>query len=287
MNFDQIFPDEREKGETRMKQCHLVLLRMFKVFDYLCSKYQIKYFLCSGTLKGAVIFKGFKPWDDDFDVGMTRENYEKFVQYAAPELPDDIFFQTPDTDPYFPPCHNVEAKLRDKYSSYNFIPGSEQFKWHNGIMLDILVFDQAYLPHNFFIFLINRTLKFLFQSRGNNKRAEVLKWITKYSPFRLVYASSFINGRKMIKLGANYFKEKELATLIKIKFEGVDTYIPVGWHNYLKRRYGDYLKLPPPEKQKGHHSVDIPDPFTPCNHTEIFYWDDRKKVKDKAFGFGS
>src|SRR5574337_544911 len=121
MNFDLLFPDEREKGDTRIKQCQLVLFRMFKIFRFLCAKHDIQYFLCSGTLKGAIRNKGFKPWDDDFDVAMTRDNYEKFVQLVVPELPNDVFFQTPETDKFFPACHRVEAKLRDKYSSYSLM----------------------------------------------------------------------------------------------------------------------------------------------------------------------
>ena len=245
MNFDQIFPDEREKGETRIKQCHLVMLRMFKILDYLCTRYDIKYFLCSGTLKGAIRNKGFKPWDDDFDVGMTRENYEKFVEHAVPELPVDIFFQTPETDPYFPSCHRVEAKLRDKFSSYSLKENTGKFNYHSGLMLDILVFDRAYLPSNFFIFLLNRSLKFLFKNKGNQARASVLKLISRYAPIPLVYSNSYIDGFRMITKGANYFRKKELSTLIKIKFEGVDAFIPQGWHGYLKRKYGNYMELPP------------------------------------------
>lgn len=275
MIFDKIFPDTRERGETRIKQCHLVMLRMLKIFDYLCSKYDIKYFLCSGTLRGAIIYEGFKPWDDDLDIGMTRDNYEKFVCYAVAELPDDIFFQTPETDVHFPSFHNVEAKLRDKYSSYIPTENQKYCQYHMGIMLDILVFDQAYLPGNFFIFLINRSLKFLFQAGGNKKRADVLKWISKHSPFTLVYASSFICNRKMIRLGSNYFRKEEISTLIKIKFEDLETFIPIGWHNYLKRRYGNYIDIPPIEKQKGHHSAEVPYPFSPCNHTNILHWKDR------------
>ncbi len=97
MNFDHLFPDEREKGETRLRQCQLVMLRMLKIFDYLCNKHEIQYFLVGGSLLGAVRHKGFIPWDDDFDLGMTRENYEKFLDMAVPELPKDIFFQTPET----------------------------------------------------------------------------------------------------------------------------------------------------------------------------------------------
>ncbi|WP_266204905.1 LicD family protein [Pontibacter kalidii] len=278
MNFEHLIPDEREKGETRIEQCHLVLLRMFKIFDLLCRKHQIQYFLCSGTLKAAVIYKGFKPWDDDLDVGMTRENYEKFVQHAVPELPGDIFFQTPETDAFFPDCHRVEAKLRDKYSSYNMPESMQQVKWHCGLMLDILVFDKAFLPHNFFIYLQNRLLIFFLQRNGNKARARVLRWITQHTPIPLVYASSFINSRQMVKLGANYFKEEEISELVEIEFKGVSTYIPKGWHRYLTRRYGNYLQPPPPEKQKGHHSIGIPDPFTPCHHTEVLHWKDRQQA---------
>jgi len=283
MNFDQLFPDNREMGETRIKQCHLVMLRMFKIFDFLCAKHNIKYFLCSGTLKGAICNKGFKPWDDDFDVGMTRNNYEKFVQDAVPELPDEIFFQTPETDSHFPSCHIVEAKLRDKFSSYSVIEKEKSSNYHRGIMLDISVFDRAYLPHNFFIFLLNRSLKFLFKRSGNKPRADVLKWISTYSPFPLVYSDSLVDGFKAARGGTNYFTEKEISTLIKAKFEDTEAFIPQGWHGYLERKYGNYMKLPPPEKQKGHHSVDIPDPFTPCDHTEILYWKDRKIVIDKKY----
>ncbi|WP_242918075.1 LicD family protein [Pontibacter liquoris] len=279
MDFEALFPDKREEGETRIAQCHMVLLRMFKIFDHLCRKHQIQYFLCSGTLKAAAIYKGFKPWDDDLDVGMTRENFEKFTLLAVPELPDDIFFQTPETDTYFPACHRVEAKLRDKYSSYSLPESMQQLKWHSGLMLDILVFDRAYLPNNLFIYLQNRLLIFFLQQKGNLSRARVQKWIARNVPLPLVYASSFINGRKMVRLGTNYFKASEIEEVAKAAFEGMEVPIPKGWHPYLQRRYGNYMQPPPAQKQMGHHSIGIPDPFTPCNHTEILHWKDRKKAK--------
>ncbi len=79
MNFTQLFPDNREDGETPLRQCQLVMLRMLKIFDFLCAKHQIKYFLIGGSLLGAIRHKGFIPWDDDLDVAMTRDNYTKFL----------------------------------------------------------------------------------------------------------------------------------------------------------------------------------------------------------------
>jgi len=289
MDYTHLFPDNREQGETRIRQCQLVMLRMLKILDLLCNKYKIKYFLYGGSLIGAVRHKGFISWDDDLDVGMTRDNYEKFVRYAVPELPDDIFFQSDETDSLYPSCHLIEAKLRDKYSSYKRSEAVKKIiKWQDGLQIDIAVYDQAYLPHNFLIYLLNRTLTFFFRNKGNKKRAQVLKWISKYSPLPLVYSSSFIGARNMIRLGTNYFKENEISHLVKTKFEDIEVFIPQGWHTYLKRRYGNYMEPPASKDQKGHHGVDTPDPFSPCDHWEILYWHDMQnrldpqKTKEKS-----
>jgi lipopolysaccharide cholinephosphotransferase len=289
MDFETLFPDEREKGDTRLRQCQLVMLRLLKIFDYLCVKHDIKYFLTGGTLLGAIRHQGFIPWDDDIDVGMTRSNYERFVKYAVPELPKDIFFQTPETDIHFPSCGRVEAKLRDKYSSYT-LP-SEDLKWkkqHLGLQLDLFIYDRAYLPHNMCLYALNRFLESIFwkvgpNNKGNEKRAKLLKFIARYSPFPLVYASSFILNRKMARtIGQSYKTHKELAEVLRVKFEDAEVYIPVGWESYLKRMYGDYMQLPPLEKRTAHYGNTLPDPFTPCNHSEILFWKDKKAKSEVA-----
>jgi len=116
-DFDTLFPDMRENEQTLTKQCQAVMLRMLKIIDYLCAKHNVQYFLIGGSLLGAIRHKGFIPWDDDLDIGMTRDNYDRFVELAVPDLPRDIFFQTHITDPSYPGCDYVEARLRDKYSS--------------------------------------------------------------------------------------------------------------------------------------------------------------------------
>lgn len=267
MNFDNLFPDVRETGETRIRQSQLVMLRMLKIVDFLCAKYDIKYFLTGGSLLGAIRHQGFIPWDDDLDIAMTRDNYIKFVNHAVAELPSDIFFQTPETDPYYPACDYVEAKLRDKYSSYN----KDKYKYHDGIQLDIFVYDRSFLPHNFFIIAQNRLLKVL---KSNEKRAGVLQWIAKYSPVRLVYASSYLKDFGLLNTGT-YVKKNEFSSLIRMPFEDMEVLIPSGWDSYLKRQYGDYMQLPPIEKRTTHHA-DLPNPFSPCHHEKILQWPPQK-----------
>lgn len=262
-----MFPDNREEGENRLRQCQLVMLRMLKVLDYLCAKHEVQYFLVGGSLLGAIRHKGFIPWDDDLDIGMTRSNYKKFLSLVVPELPNDIFFQNPDTDKYYPAGSNVDARLRDKYSSYDHI-GKENNKWHEGLQVDIFIYDRAYIGNNFFIICQNSFFKWATNNRG---RAKALSIMSKYIPLPLVYANNFLQYFGMRKSGGNFLRPKEIASFIKARFEDMEFYIPQGWHDCLARQYGDYMKLPPPDKRMSDHNV-FPDPFTPCAHTEILYW---------------
>ena len=190
-----------------------------------------------------------------------------------PELPYDIFFQTPQTDPYYPPRSNVEARLRDKYSSYTHV-GSHKGKWHEGVQVDIFVYDRSFLPHNFFVITQNKLLKLL---NNNQRRAAILKAISRYIPLPLVYSSNFLQYYSELKLGT-YVKPKECATLIRTKFEDMEVYVPQGYDSYLRRQYGDYMQLPPVEKRISNHDV-IVDAFAPCNHSEILHWKERTEAK--------
>ena len=69
-------------------------LQILIKFDEICRKFNLKYTLAAGTMIGAVRHKGFIPWDDDIDVYMLRNDFNKLRKIAPMELPENMFYQS-------------------------------------------------------------------------------------------------------------------------------------------------------------------------------------------------
>lgn len=113
---------------------------IFVEFDRICRKYDLSYSMEGGTLLGAVKYQNFVPWDDDIDVIMRREDYEKFLKIAPQELGEDFFLQSYNNVAQFPLnyaklCYN-KAKIYD----YEY---SHLKKMHHGIFIDIFPIDNV------------------------------------------------------------------------------------------------------------------------------------------------
>lgn len=122
-----------------MKEIWAVELDLLVKFDDVCKKNGINYVLDSGTLLGAVRHHGFIPWDDDVDIVMLREDYEKLKKIADQEFQNPYFFQNAFTDSFYFRGH---AQLRN--SSTTAILEEEvkyQFPFNQGIFIDLFVLD--------------------------------------------------------------------------------------------------------------------------------------------------
>lgn len=112
---------------------------LLKIFIDFCDKNKLTYFLVGGTLLGAIRHKGFIPWDDDIDVAMPREDYDKFIVLASKHFTKDkdVFFQNYRTDKYYP---YVFSKLRD--SNTTFIEKIyKHVDMNHGVYIDIFPID--------------------------------------------------------------------------------------------------------------------------------------------------
>ena len=87
---------------NNLKQLHSAILIIADEIDRICKKNSIAYTISSGTLLGAIRHKGFIPWDDDFDIEMLREDYDKFIQACKTDLDGSKFFlQTDETEKFY------------------------------------------------------------------------------------------------------------------------------------------------------------------------------------------
>lgn len=122
--------------ELKVLQNHIY--EILKEFDRVCKKYDIHYSMEGGTLLGAVKFKDYVPWDDDIDVVMKRDQYEKFLKVAPAELDGRFFLQSYHNVPEFPLnyaklCFNGTEIYDYAYSSLK--------QMHHGIFMDIFPID--------------------------------------------------------------------------------------------------------------------------------------------------
>lgn len=282
---DKIFiEDNREEGSSALEQGKLVMLRMLRVIDVICEREGLDYWLDFGTLLGAVRHKGFIPWDDDIDIAMPRKDLIRFEKILPKYLPDDMFFQTHETDAS---RNSFIVKLRDRYSS--FLTDNSSADEHKGIFIDIFTMD--YVKKN-------RILAFLrFLYPVNIKLPLFLRLIEKslYPITRPIFKNigmsaidKFFLKRNIDKEDARLlsyglggiptkaYKKETIFPLKRMSFEGYDFNVPNDTHAYLQELYGDYMKLPPVSEQVNKHAKDIL-PFTSCKHIESLDWATRKE----------
>lgn len=260
------------------KELQLKLLKIMKVFHKVCEKHGLKYFMLGGTMLGAVRHKGFIPWDDDMDVGMPREDYERLLNLPKSEWPESVTIKTPYNSSEFT---RPFSKIMDSNTTLveAIFDGTIE-----GIFIDIFPLDGAgnsmkhakvrYLGYYWKRKLVsynlshgerNTIVKRLVQKYAKSRDVQNLyinleKWMKKIN-----YDNVSIIGNYAGAWGFKEFMKKDvMETPILYEFEGLQFYGVNDAHLYLSSLYGEYMKLPPIEKRKSHHSflhIDLGKPF--------------------------
>ncbi len=120
-----------------VRRMQLLQLEMMVEFDRVCKQEGIRYVICCGTLLGAVRHKGYIPWDDDADIAMLREEYEKFQKIAYKLDQSICFFQDHTTDPEYRWGYGKLRKTGTKYIRL----GQEHIHCKTGVYVDIFPMD--------------------------------------------------------------------------------------------------------------------------------------------------
>lgn len=259
------------------RELQLKLLELMNVFHRVCECNNIKYYMLGGTMLGAVRHKGFIPWDDDMDVGLSRQDYEKLLSLPQSEWPEYVHIKTPKNskDLIFP-----YSKIMDKNTTLieDYLDGIVE-----GIYIDIFPLDGAgntFLNAKFMYLLFYWKQGLLFNNQDYSIKKTILrklvqkyarkqnvmklyknteKWMTKK-----IFNESLIIGNYTGAWGFKEFMPKEYLGIPTLyEFEDTKFYGPEDANAYLKSLYGDYMRLPPEDKRKSHHNfkylnLDIP-----------------------------
>lgn len=125
-----------------LQQLHRELYEILDVIIQICKKHQIPYFAIGGTAIGALYDEAILPWDDDVDIGMKREDYNRFLEVAPKELGDRYFLSWMESDPHSP---YYFAKVKKNHTLF-VEPMFKNVPMHQGIFVDIFPFDK--IPDN-------------------------------------------------------------------------------------------------------------------------------------------
>lgn len=254
-----------------------ILLKVTKFFD----DNSINYILCGGTMLGAVRHNGFIPWDDDIDLLVPRDDYERLRELVNQNKAnlDGVCFKIPGSEKYiYPYIKAVNPSVIVDYGK----------KDDKNLWIDIFTMD--HFPDNkllHWIYLqriitLVRALSISTYSRENLKLRGYYDSMTRrikllvakflyvmFGGYRRIshridkiactmdrkYKSSNHVGDGTWPMGMNdYFDAKAMSITTKHKFEGHEFNIPVNYDAYLSKLYGpDYMTPPPPEKRQTHY----------------------------------
>lgn len=244
-------------GSTLRRQ-QMRMLEMLQYVDSVCTKHNIRYWLCGGTLLGAVRHGGFIPWDDDLDIAMLKEDYKKFVNVMENEKSDDYVLQTHKTDPnYFVPY----AKLRDIHSYLKEGNTNDVHYKYHGIYIDIFALEPS---SSFWLSRISGSIqgRIFYANRIKSELwRKILTRCLYYVAYTLVFPCFSTIGRigagnrLRVAYGSCMFMpvySTDIFPLNNLKFEGLSFPVPHNCDGYLRKIYGDYMKLPDLNKIEKH-----------------------------------
>lgn len=268
--------------ELTLKEIQNKCLELLTDFDRICRENNINYSLCGGTLIGAVRHKGFIPWDDDVDVMMNRENYDRFIDYCKSNKTSFVLMNG-DVDDSVYYLYTRICDTETQYVNPSFRDRKE------GVFLDIFPMDEIgddlkeFEKKNkkmnrdrFFLMLSAfKSFPYRYFNWDNIKLTSKIFMACKYYCGRLFRPADLYNDFWKEYRKLNYRNSKFVSTLsvfhygkvvlerkwfdeyTDLDFEGHRFMAIKDYVKYLEIQFGDYMTLPPEDKRGNHHHYKI------------------------------
>lgn len=267
MQLDPDFLLEEERcGFTvsaEMKKVWAVQLDLLERFQEVCHRHGLKFFASGGTLLGAIRHKGYIPWDDDIDIMMMRDDYEKLLAIAPQEFTAPYFFQTAWNDKNYSRGH---AQLRNSNTTAILAEEKDHFPFNQGVFIDIFPTDAV--PDDeterekqrksirLWEKLLNVTVRYPANQYKSLKKS-LLHAVASLIPYRFFIeqkekACTRYNGQGMKRVGLISFLADDdrlifpadaFERIETVPFENITIDIPADYDTLLSHQYGDYMTM--------------------------------------------
>jgi lipopolysaccharide cholinephosphotransferase len=207
---------------------HKVLLSAMKDIDSICRANGLRYYLHAGTLLGAFNHQGFIPWDDDVDISLMREDYEKLLQILEEQYQDRYFVHNYKTDPDYKNNRTVLRILGTRVHHFH----EDSANKHPEIAVDLVPLDSA--PDKAWQRRLQQTLIWIFDAAVQIKQGDI---IPQSIPTKMLSLLSFVNrvrlGRIIDALTTHY-NGKKTAYVGLLSYTGKNPYTGIsGYENDL------------------------------------------------------
>lgn len=278
------------KENRELEKQQAVLVELLEEFDRVCKKHGIPYMVFCGTALGAFRHKGIIPWDDDLDVTMLRDDYERFLKLAPADLNEKYYLQAEGSEHW---TMNF-SKLRKNNTTYLEKYHPKDKNTHEGIYIDIFPCDNAsdkkWLRKIQFYASRVAVAKALWE-RGYETDSIPKKIFMRFcrclprKPFLNLsilrkepnsqYVQTFLACTSRYKKGI--YKREWLTESMEMDFENRKVPVSAHYDELLTTMYGDYMKLPDEKDRKiKEHAVLID---TERNYTEYEHYRDGMKFE--------
>lgn len=271
---------EWEKDEN-LQKIKKARLEIYRFFLKLCETHRLRYCAIYGTLLGAVRHNGFIPWDDDIDIAMPRQDYDRLCEIAQKgEIDPPFFFQTPESDP---DCfYGGYGKLRNSNTA-EIDDLNKGKNCNKGICIDIFPLDASFAEEKRRKKQIQKITFYqeLLFIKVYPEGCHRLNRISKKQKKRLYFISRLFTHNRIcrrlyqamtmcreesgkLEILARYvqenerksFDEKDFAYSVMLPFEDTGIIVPIGYRNWLKNQVGaDYKLYPQKNARKPHHAA--------------------------------
>ncbi len=274
-----MFKSKRYDDET-LKHLQKVQLMMLKDFIEICEKYNLTYFAIGGTLLGSIRHEGFIPWDDDIDVLMFREDFEKLNEHMN-NTPNEkyhlINVLNEETYHYTWGRFNLKnTKVEDWWT--------DQVDYTVNLYIDIFIMDKIpdnkikRFAHRWSCFTLNQLVQYsLVKFKNTSKPKQIIQQLIYYF-LKIIPISPMTIKKKCIKTYRKYenieckeycdfpslmhmpiYDPNDFLPPKKAKFEDIQVNIPKNYDKILTRLYGNYMELPPQDKRfnPAHYTIDF------------------------------